>query len=37
VIATETSRLLRIDNDGCHRGIEGNYDSAEHERQLKGE
>jgi hypothetical protein len=36
VIATETSGLLGIENDGYHRRIEGNYDSAEYERQLKG-
>jgi len=36
LIATETSSLVRIDNR-CHRKFEGNYDSAEYERQLKGE
>jgi hypothetical protein len=36
LIATKTSSLIRIDNR-CHRKIEGNYDSTEYERQLKGE
>jgi len=36
LIATETGSLVRIDNR-YHRKIEGNYDSVEYERQLKGE